>query len=336
MTDAPAKRRRPGWKATALTVVVMLIAAELTVRLVEGSLPPPSGWVSGEYALKDSRIDHLGDHGGAGTVLVGSSVIDVSIDPALLPATAVGPRGAYNAGLIGATPWIVDEWTRLLVVPRLHPDVVVIGISSRDLNINGAGNALTEERFRASPGGKHLLGTEDTTDKVDWWLNEHSALLRYRQVLRRPLEALFGYDPPDRNVISVTNEGLETQMLSQRYQNTEHVLSFFRREPLLNFDVNGIERDSFASLIQYLQGQGIRVVVLDTPVTQDYIDAHPRGQADYDTYIRTIDTIVHSTGAKMLRPGIWPPELFADPLHLNRAGADRLTGELARLLETLG
>lgn len=314
----------------------MLLAAELAVRAVEGSLPPPTTWASSEYALKDSRIDQLRDHGGVGTVLVGSSVIDVSIDPAALPESAVGPRGAYNAGLIGATPWIVDAWTRLLVVPRLRPDVVVIGVSSRDLNVNGAGNAQTEDRFRTSAGGRHLLGTEGTTDKVDWWLNEHSALLRYRQVLRRPLEALFGYDPPDRNVVTVTKAGLETQMLDQRYQNTERVLSFFRREPLLNFDVNGLERDSFASLIQHLQGQGIRVVVLDTPVTQDYIDAHPRGQADYDTYIRAIDTIVHTTGAKLVRPGIWPPELFADPLHLNRAGADRLTGELARMLETFG
>ena len=309
----------------AAAVVTVLLVAEVGVRLLTDVLPPPAGWPTDEYPLKDERTEELAGDGGVGVVVVGSSVADVSVDPAGLDHA----RGAYNAGLVGATAWIVDAWTRELVVPRLDPDVVVVAVSSRDLNDNGAGVALSDGLFRRSEGGRRVLGTESTADEVERWLDERSALLRYREVLRRPFEAWAGYDPPDRDAAAITELGLETHLLDERYADRAFAVDFMRREPLRDFALDGVQEAAFERLVTGLVADGRRVVVVDVPVTQDYVDAHPRGEQDMDDYRAVVDAVVARTGAELVRPGVWEPSLFSDPLHLNGAGVDRLTDLLA-------
>jgi hypothetical protein len=328
---ATVQRRRRWWRRLlpfVAAVVVVLLAAEVAVRAVEDRLPPPSGWISDEYPRKVARIDDLAAHGGAGVVLLGSSVMDVAVDPAGLSV----PRGAYNAGLIGATPRIVDAWGRNLVVPKLRPDTVVVAISSRDLNGNGVGMASTDELFEGSAGGRWLLGTQSLADRAEWWLDRHSALLRQRQNLRRPLEALGHYDPPDRNFTQLTDGGLETHLLDTTYRDDEAARAFFRREPMRDFAVTDDQLGALRRLVGSLRGDGIRVVVLDVPVTADYVSLHPHGAADYDAYERAIDAVGADFDADVLRPGVWPTELFSDALHLNGDGVRRLTAELDRHL----
>jgi hypothetical protein len=191
---------------------------------------------------------------------------------------------------------------------------------------------LQAERFRASLGGGWLLGTHSVADSVEWWLDEHSALLRNRQSLRRPLEALAGYDPPDRDATVVTDLGLETHLLEQRYRGDERARAFFRREPLRDFDVTDDQLAAVRQLASALVADGVRVVVLDVPVTQDYVDLHPAGAADYARYQAAVDAVVAETGAELLRPGLWPAELFSDPLHPNGLGVERLSEALDRYL----
>jgi hypothetical protein len=321
----PSVRRRVRWLPTLAAVVAVLVVAELGVRLLEHRLPPPSGWVSDEYPIKRDRMADLAGTGGVGVALVGSSVMDVSVDPALLSEEATGGRGAYNAALIGATPVIVDIWTRELVVPELRPDVVVVAVSSRDLNGNGASMRQHGEDFVASPGGSWLLGSHSIADAAEWWLLEHSALIRHRESLRRPLEAVFGYDPPDRTESALTDLGLQTHLVDDQYRRDRAIQDFFRQQPLRDFAVTDDQLDAVRRLASALETSGIRVVLLDVPVTDDYVELHPRGEADVAAYTAAVDEISTATGAEVLRPGRWPAELFSDPLHLNGAGVRRLS-----------
>ena len=313
-----------------LAVVGVLLAAEGGVRVLTGTLPPPAGWPTDEYPIKDERTAELADAGGTSVVIVGSSVADVSIDPAGFGE----PSLAYNAGLVGATAWIVDVWTREVVVPRLDPRLVVVAVSSRDLNDNGAGVELSDHLFRESEGGRRVLGTESTVDRVERWLDERSALLRYREVLRRPFEAFAGYDPPDRNAAAVTDLGLETHLLDEPYADRATAVEFMRREPLRDFALGGVQQQAFERLVTSLEDDGRIVVVVDVPVTQDYVDAHPRGERDMTEYRAVVDDIVERAGATLVRPGVWDPSFFSDPLHLNGAGVDRLTELLVDRLLT--
>ena len=42
--------------------------------------------------------------------------------------------GVYNASVAGETLPTIADWTTKVVVPRLHPKVVVVGFSSNELN----------------------------------------------------------------------------------------------------------------------------------------------------------------------------------------------------------
>nr|MDQ3294752.1 hypothetical protein [Actinomycetota bacterium] len=281
-TDPEARRgaRRSRAVRLLLTVVCVLLVAEGTVRALESRLPPAPLWDTDEYPQKIEQMDALAAAGGAGTVLLGSSVMDVSVDPAAL--APVDGRPAYNAGLIGATPFIVDIWSRYLVELTLQPSVVVIAVSSRDVNINGIGLESSDGRFLDAPAVKDLLGDQTLFDEVEWALSQGSALVRNRLLLRRPLESIFGYDAPDRNATEISPGGMETHLLATNYRDDEVVRDFFRREPLRSFEISANQVDALRRLATRLRENGARVVILDVPVTEDYIELHPQGAADYD------------------------------------------------------
>jgi hypothetical protein len=305
-------------------LVVLLLLAELFVRLVENRLPPPPKWPTKEIYIKEQRLGKLAKAGGASVVIIGSSVVDISVDPARFSPAGRGKRGGYNASLIGVGPIVVDIWTRLLVQPKLRPDTVVIGISSRDVNANSS-VGTGAEGFVKTPGAKHLLGTETAADKVKRELSERSALVRYRQVLRQPAEALLHYQPPKELKLGLTPQGLETHLLGVNMQDTPEVRAFFHREPLHNFALSPAALRAIERLAAFLEKGGTRVILLDVPVTNLYVQLHPKGIADYQAYESAINDVATRTGAELVHAGTWDPLFFSDPLHLNRAGMVRLT-----------
>src|SRR3546814_12307906 len=142
-------RRRLG--RVLLAALAVLVVAEVGVRLVEDRLPPPPDWYSPEYGVKERQLRDLAAEGGASVALLGSSVIDVAVDPAGLDGPVTADRPAYNAGLIGANLEMVDVWSEHVVEPALAPDVAVIAISSRDVNATGPGPASPTPGFAPLP-----------------------------------------------------------------------------------------------------------------------------------------------------------------------------------------
>ncbi|CAN5671506.1 hypothetical protein BH20ACT2_BH20ACT2_23360 [soil metagenome] len=324
-TGARGRTRHWVVRAAVATLVVFAVA-ELGVRLADDRLPPPPDWPSTEYGLKERQIDRLADRaGGAGLVVVGSSIVDTSIDPAGLDPDVVGDRPAYNASLIGASPVIVEFWTNEVVVPALAPETVVIGLSSRDLNANAKDYAADDTRFFTLPAVKELAGTGSAAERLERRLADWSALVRHREALRRPLQSLFDYDPPDRNVPELTDDGFETQLTGLSFRLDPVVAAFFRNEPLLGFTVSERHLDALRRLIDHLRDNDTRVVLVDAPVTDAYIALHPRGADDYDAYQAAIAELADDSGAELIDVGVWPDERFSDPLHLNGDGAARLT-----------
>jgi lysophospholipase L1-like esterase len=74
-------------------------------------------------------------------------------------------------------------------------------------------------------------------------------------------------------------------------------------------------------------------VLVDTPVTQEYIGEHPHQAADYAVYQEALRGLAARTNTELVPGQVWDTSFFADPVHLNEVGARRLAGELAdRLL----
>ena len=131
---------RTAKRAKQLAVVVIVVGAvlglvEAAVRARSSVFPPPPRWVGPEMPLKERQIEFLERFGGASVAFVGSSVVDVAVDPSALPR-GEDERASYNASTGAGSLRMIATWTRVLAVPKLRPDVVVLGIISRELNAN--------------------------------------------------------------------------------------------------------------------------------------------------------------------------------------------------------
>src|SRR5688500_18520733 len=99
--------------AAASAVVVV---AELAVRWRADELPAPVTWSAPELDVKEAQIDQLEASGGASTVFLGSSTVDVGVDPSALSPDGAGGRPSYNAATGAASIGMIDLWARHVVI----------------------------------------------------------------------------------------------------------------------------------------------------------------------------------------------------------------------------
>ena len=168
-------------------------ACSKALRMRASALPAPLTWASPNLDRKIEQIDALSERGGASVVFLGSSAVDSSLDPSALKL-AKSNRPAYNASVRGGTIAMVSHWARTVVVPRLRPDVVVLGVASRELDENGAFMSAIERKYFDAPAVRHVDGTENALQIAERRLESASTLFRYRTTIRDPryLPALLG------------------------------------------------------------------------------------------------------------------------------------------------
>ena len=295
--------------------VVVVLAAELGVRAVSGSLPDPQVWSTPEIQYKVSLIE---ESEAVDVALIGSSVVDVSVDPAGLG------RPSFNAALGAASIGMVADFTRAVVVPRLDPSVVVIGVTSRELNANALQQSALEERFRDAPAVREAMGTESVLDEAARRAAEISALVEYRSVLRDP-DTWFGHSAPEWGAQVTSDGGLYLGFLEEDYRFDEASRRTLRSEALRDFEIGEDQVGTLRRLVEDLRAGGAEVLLLATPVTDDYVALHPAGADDHASFVTTLADLASDAGVPFVDAGVWEDELFADPLHVNRAGMERLT-----------
>lgn len=321
-------------------VVIIVLAVfgliEAAVRARASVLPPPSRWVGPEMPLKERQIDALRRRGGASVMFVGSSVVDVSVDPSALQGRA---RPAYNASTGAASIGMISTWTRLFASPRLRPDVAVLGLISRELNPHDPEQRRLNRQFAAAPAVRHLVGTESFTQKLERNAQRYSALVRYRSSLRQPkyLPALLGLRKVGSGEYGslVAPDGQYQGFLRREYNATPRVVRLFR-EALVRYEVGEAQRRTLRDLIAALRRTADRVVVVNMPVTSDYVEAHPNGEDDYRRYTRVLEAETERADVRYVDMGVWPAVYFADPAHLNARGSGRITSMLDELTSADG
>ena len=302
--------------------LLALTMLELLVRIDAHNLPDPQLWSTPETQFK---VDQIRARGHADTVVVGSSIVDVGLDP-----TRLGTN-AYNGSLGAASIGMVAAFTRGVVLPELDPQTIVVGISSRELNANVPALPGIERRFLSSPGARHALGTETLLDRADRVLSDVFYLSRYRTALRKP-DTWFGNAKPEWDGTITRSDGMYLGFLTESYHDEPAVLARFRNGALHDFQLGAEEMATLRSLLVDMHAQGRRVLLLAVPVSQDYIDAYPNGIDDHDRFLAAVQTLADETGAGFLSAGVWDRSLMADPLHSNGAGNKRLSSMAAAAL----
>jgi len=252
-----------------------------------------------------------------------------------------------NAALPGKPIDTFRWWAMKVLVPIARPEVVVIGVASRDLIVAGAQQTAASRKLTES------LGREFTArGDLQYALDRIAAGIRiptYRAALRRPdlvTDPLpEGWDPDAAGFVA---PGWQQSNLwrSNCQQIRDREAEIFtgstaaqrdrlRDNQLLPWDLTA-GLTELSRLVRALQRNGVTPVVVNLPVTPDYISAHPNGQADYDAYRAAVEAIAVEEQILLIDAVEYftvDQGVFRDMTHLNKWGARRLSRNLGRLLK---
>ena len=337
-TATPEHRRGRALTVVVAVMALVVLVAEIGVRAAAPKLRDPLLWPDWEAQHKVAAMDALAARGGASVVFVGSSMVNAGANPALASRLLSQRRPAFNASLNGSDMFTTDMWARKVVVPRLHPKVVVIGFSSGELNANWEEPGL-QRRFLQSPYGKHVA-KGGLLNRAEVWLIEHSYLIRYRSLFRTPVDALFGEDRAD---VNGRVDGFGRLIALDKYQDRAYTRGLTRDLGVWdtvfeNYHPGGYQFEALDRLVDDLTSQNIRVVLVRMPVTKDVVPLHPNGEADRDAFGRALARFVtaHPVTFFDAESAVGDsPDLYVDPLHLNNIGMDRATEAIVKHVKTL-
>lgn len=325
------RRRVIGLGAVVLSLFLL---AEIVARLVAANLPTPLEWSSDEAQVKfDDIRARLTDRPPA-VVFVGSSIMDAAVDADAFARLEGTGRPGYNAALLGSPMDMIATWTTKVVVPTVRPSVVVVGVSCREVNGREPEQQAITEEFEASPALRRLLGTDTVLDRLDRDIGRFSYLVRYRSVFRQPRN-LLGRDRRVGTRLAVSASGRNTAFDDLDYPPADRLTDVLRPGAITLFELGQDELRSLRDLVTDLRSQGIGVLVISMPITADFVAWMPYGRRDHDACVGAIKGVTESAGGLHRDAGIWERKLFADPIHVNRSGAERVTALAASAVRAM-
>jgi len=322
MRERRTLSRMVGWFATGLIAAALI--AEGSAQIAEAMGPPVLRWYDASTQLKVEQMDRLT---GIDVVFAGTSMVWQGFVPDAFTSADASGRTAYNAGLAGGVPVVMEPWLLEEVIPRLQPDVVIWGLSSMDFSTSYGSENL--ERYRDA-----LSSRTGIFAAVEHFTSRFSALVRYRTVLRRPA-ALFGSERADIEVsfdsasAILGNDGerlsFEADLGEDRGAQVE---SRFRDYRIDENDIEAIFRT-----IKSLEAHGVTVVLVEMPVPERYVELHPEGAIDvaraHEAILAIGDLLDHRVID--LRFG-YSDDDFVDYTHLGPDAAADLSTRLAASL----
>lgn len=329
-----------GRQSVAVSVAALVVfgAAEVGAQLAARRLPPPPQWDLPAVEVLIERMRRVPD---GGVAFVGASQTGTDLVPVELLAVSRSQRAAFNAWLVGAGMRTVKRWTLEFVVPELDPSLVVVGLTSREMNDNLEEDVLHKyEKSRAV-----IARTDDARvlERLRLRAERWSALVRLRDRLRSPVGLIKALRQGKRAPSAPEDPGIgELGVLADRVNQpfTVHPAHMEReRRALRRYRTGGVQANALRALITDLRGRGIAVVVVNLPTFEPVtVPMHPRGEIDTAGYWSTLRSVADATGTLLLdgrNAGPFDREDFADPEHLNGRGASRLTAWLAAELDRL-
>ncbi len=321
--------RRALWVAAAIATLASL---ESSVRALESSLPEVNRWREPLVNAKVLRMNELGRSGGAQVVLAGSSQMLFAGDPAMLRNLGL-PWQSYNAALWAAPPTVNRHWILDVVVPRLRPKTVVLGVSPVDF-VRPDSDLGVQQYFQSTAVRNDVLG------EFEREAERRSALVRHKRSLRSPkivvdsvLRLLRGEAGPALHGAGVSPYG--------RMANRDN--EAFRADGLARETIAGVvdrhgkvsqqQLDAFRATVNALRRTGIEVLVADMAISRPLIDLLGKGR-DYESFRSFLKAETDALGVPLLDTagGVTDTKFFIDFDHVNRAGANIFNTVIGRLL----
>ncbi len=341
--QAPQTRpwtRRPARRILSFIAgfLVVVIGAELGVRIVHHRLTEPDLYFSDPATIDVKSMNKLAAHGiRSDLTFVGTSMVRRDIDPNLVEKQISGVNWAHNVALPGAQTTIIDRWLLQEVVPRLHPKQVVWGISSLDFNSGRPDHPIDQyNQARATERGFY-----GDADRVMTNLD----LSLYRDSLRDPYKLYQAYIGNAKKLVDKRSLSvLATEKLYYKPLSPAALLKLkknhfktVRDKQLHNFRIGTDEIASYKHVITSLQKEHIPLTIVIMPVTTAYLKAHPHGAADYLRWKATVTSVARSYHVTVIDVSrSMPDSAFHDVEHLFVPQAKQFTKMLSAKLRAAG
>ena len=322
---------------SALVAVALIVAADLLVRAISPSFPPTDQWNNWEATNKVLAMKALGTRGGADIAFVGSSMMNAAADPALITRAIGSRRPAFNAALNGAGIEALDFWVLHEVVPLLHPRMVVIGVSSRELNDRASEPARFWRTMMRSPAAK-AIEPSTIKDRLFTWAGDISAIVRYRNVLRDPIAAAKSPGAKSTAVDALGTLHAIKTFVAGTYAITPAFLGRVVHQTITPYSTGGRQVTVLAHLVRSLAQLHIIPVVVKMPMSPDALPLHQHGAADYYAYEAALKRFVeqHPSVREVDMAALFSSTgEFRDPFHLNARGRLKFSTLLAGHLRAL-
>jgi hypothetical protein len=348
MTSAPAAGEAPAvsgatgrralWRA-ALVALAVLALVDVLVAL--GLEPLALADTRARDATPVRRVALYHHAPDQDVLLLGSSRVQAGLSPSLLMnrvAAALGRRPrVLNLGLAGGAPQS-NYWLLKNVIRADRPPALIIyGASEYEFNPNGplgpdtnAAELATLADYRqAFPDP---LGNVD--GQLTFLLGRVWQLARYHSALHDTLADLVTPDDPARPQPVEDEYGFlplnhEMTRIDVRQMRATYLGP---RGYLRDYTVRGYQAERFAQLLDLARARGIRVVVINMPITTEHeAFLSPAGAyAGYRTYLQTTSAAHGARFVDYNDHSLWQePQDFADTHHLNRTGAKKLSSLVA-------
>jgi len=314
------------WTRWILGALLVLVAAELGARAIEATDPPLVTWYD---AATQQRVPMMDDRT-ADVAFVGTSIAWQGFVPATFTEADSAGRSAFNAGLAGAVPVVMEPWILNEVEPRLDPTVVVWGLSSFDFAPNYG--ETQRDAYASAP--------ETRTGALAWMdrnARRFSALIRLRTLLRQPSKLLGTEAAETREDIAdaarITGaDGGRLDFTIDKGDLRGRIVT----ARLKNFEPDAVDLDAVRRTALELEARGVELVLVQMPVPTILIERHPNGPADYAKTGSTIRELGAELGVDVIDfDGMFDDDAFVDFTHLDELSTHRLTVRLAAAMEHL-
>jgi hypothetical protein len=308
-----------------LAVVLAVVAcAELAARAIEARVETPQLlWYDESTQLK---VEQMQLRGSTPMVVAGNSMAWQGLVPSVLDEGQ-----AYNGGLAGGVPTIMEQWITGPVVGALQPSVVVWGLSSLDFSdVYGDAGLGVYQRAPASRRG--LLAATDRE------MRKWSALIRQRPVLRNP-SLLFG-DEQELGAERFNNATRTLGADGERLDFEPAVTEDRAVEVRARISPFFVDRDDVAAIVRTidsLRADGIDVVLVELPVPPRFLSLYDNGSVEHRSVGRLIRAIGAELDVAVIESGTsYTDADFVDFTHLNSSAATRFSTDVANELRRLG
>ena len=303
---------------STFSFAAVLVLAEVAARTVAPTLPvDPGKWPRIEIAQKLDQVrEYVNDDREFDAVFVGSSMMAGGIDPVAFTRRA-DVRG-YNAAFSGPSMRTIEPWTLDIVEPLLQPEAIVLGIQSRELSNNGPKNKIMFDSFVESPGYKET--TSNIALRLGGVLERASYFLRYRRAFREPSELFGAEGSVALDAASVRQDIGPLGMRIQHdipYHDTQEFRDSLYEKMLYDFEVLGPEYTALERLYRGLEERGVRLVIVNMPVTDAYWEAH-RAPSARRRYHQALESFLDDANVTFIdAEDVLSEDAFRNPMHLD-------------------